>query len=411
MSAPAGLPVLFLLLGGSLLAGWLAHLLFQRHRVSDILVLLALGVLVGPVLGLVDATALRPALLALAPFGLVIVLFEGGLELSWRAVREHAGRAFLFALLAWGATAAAMYGAGRLLLGLDAPLSLLFAVIVAATGILAVIPLLQQLRLPAEPRVLLTVETSLGDLLSAVAVVAVASALVAGASPLAGLGLFGAKVVVGASVGLLAGFVGARALHHVEAERHAYAVTLAALLLAYAAAETLGGSGFLSALAFGLVLGNVPALVKLGGLRDIAPLPATMRLQQTTLIFLLRSVYFVLLGVTLPRDALGASALLAMLVLAALLVGSRALAVALVARGRAPEERLLLVALMPRGLAAAVLATVPAAMGVPGADALVTYAFLAIVAADLATSAGLMLHARRTRRAQAREDAAAAPAP
>lgn len=397
MASGEGVPLLFLLLGLSLIAGYAGHLLFRHHRVSDILFLLGVGLVAGPVLGIVDATLLRPAFLILAPMGLAIVLFEGGLELAWEEIRKYAARAFGFSMTVWTLTTATMWVAGAYILGLSPALALLFAVIVSATGILAVIPLLQQMKAPAEARVLLTVETSVGDLVSAVATVAIASALVLGASPMHGFTLFGAKVLVGASVGLIAGLIGARLLHHLEADRHAYAVTLGALLVAYAIAEGLGGSGFLTALVLGLVMGNASQLVRLGGLTKLAPLPATMRLQQSSIIFILRSVYFVFLGLSVSPDVLTLPYVLAGLAIAGLMLGARILGVLLSDRRRAPHERgdrMLLVAMMPRGLAAAVLATVPAAMGVPGSEVLVTYAFLAIVGADIVTTIGLALHER-----------------
>ena len=384
---------LFLLLGGSLLAGYAGHRLFKRYRVSDILLLLAVGVLVGPVLGLADASVLAPALPFLAPLALAVVLFEGGLDLAWEDVRRHAGRALALSLLAWAFTALAVAAVAHLLLGLAPVLSLLFGLAVAATGILVVVPLLQQIRAPAEARVLLTVETSLGDLLSAVAVTAISGMLVLGATPLQGGLLFGTKLLVGAAVGLLAGLAWARILHLVGEDNHGWPLTLAAILVAYAATEALGGSGFLSALVFGLFLGNAPALTRLGGLRGLAPPTRSHRVHQSEAIFILRSLYFVYLGTAIDLAIFAPRYLLVGLALAAALFAARGAAVALVHRDAGPEARstrMLLVAMMPRGLATAVIASIPAAMGVPGADLFLTYTFLVIVVADVGTSVGLL---------------------
>lgn len=394
MAATSGDAILlFVLLGGSLLAGYAGGWLFRRHRVSDIAFLLGVGVLAGPVFGWLDPAPFAPAFAALAPLGLAIVLFEGGLELSWSDLRRHAGRAMGASLAIWGLTAVAMTVAAVGVLGLAPPLALLFALSVSATGILAVIPLLAELRAPASARVVLTVETSLGDLLSAVATVALASMLLLGSSPWTGAALLATDFLVGASVGILAGILSARALHALEGEKHGYAVLLASLLLAYALAEAIGGSGLLAALTLGLFVGNARDLMALGGLARLAPPAVPMRLHQNQIIFLLRSVYFVFLGLSIGREVLTLEYALAGLALTAALVAARVLAVGL---ARAPrEDRGLLVAMMPRGLAAAILAGVPMAMGVPGTEAFVGYAFLVIVGADIATTAGLWLQARR----------------
>lgn len=399
---------LFVLLGGSLLAGYAGHRVFKRYKVSDVLLLLAVGVLVGPVLGLVDGAVLKPALPFLAPLGLAVVLFEGGLDLAWEDVRRFAGRALALSGLAWGLTALAMGLVAYFLLGLSPTLSFLFGAAVAATGILVVVPLLQQVRAPPEARVLLTVETSLGDLLSAVVVTAASGMLVLGASAWEGGVLFGVKLLVGAAVGLLAGLLWARTLHALGEDTHGWPLTLAAILVAYAAAEALGGSGFLCALVFGLFLGNAPALMRLGGLKDLAPPTRSVRLHQSEAIFILRSLYFVYLGTAIDTAIFAPRYVLVGLAVAAGLLLARLAAVALVHRGAGPDARvtrILLVGMMPRGLATAVIAGIPAAMGVPGSEAFLTYTFLVIVVADVATSAGLLTYQR------ARGDSLRAAAP
>ncbi len=395
------------LLGGALAAGYAGHLVFRRFRVSDVSFLIALGILAGPVLGLVDPGPLAPAIPFLSPLALVVVLFEGGLELAWEDIRAHANRALGMGLTTWALTGVLVGGAAWLLLGLPPALALLFGYAVAATGMLVVIPLLQQVNAPTEARVILTVETSLGDLLSAVVVTTVAGMMLAHGSPAQGLGLLAARFTVGAAVGLLAGLAWARLLHRWRPEKHAYMVTLAALLLAYVVTQRLGGSGYLAALAFGLTLGNAPALMRLGGIDDLAPLPSASRGLQSELIFLLRSIYFVFLGLSIPRSVLTPGFALAGLGLLAALLLARVVGIGLAAR-RSPSRGLLL-AMMPRGLATAVIAAIPVAMGVPGTERFPAYCFLVILAADLATSVGLWWVARRAPFPAGGHDAAPLP--
>lgn len=406
----AGAVALFALLGGSLLAGYIGGWLFRRHRISDIAFLLGAGVLAGPVLGLVDPAPFAPAFAALAPLALAIVLFEGGLELSWNDLKRHAGRAFATSIAVWGLSVAFLGAAAALVLGLAPHLALLFALAVSATGILAVIPLLAEMRAPAGARVTLTVETSLGDLLSAVTVVALAGMLVLGATPADGARLLAAHFLIGGSVGLIGGLLTARALHHLEDARQGYAVLLAIVLLAYALAESIGGSGLLAALTLGLVAGNARDLMARGGFARLAAPASAMRLHQNHIIFLLRSVYFVFLGISFAPEAMTLQNALIALALTAAVVAARIVAIAIAPAPRG--ERLLMVAMMPRGLAAAILAGVPHAMGVPGTESFVTYAFLVIVGADIATTIGLAVHARRERgRPAPQDDARDAPAP
>lgn len=384
----------FLLLGVSILAGFLGRLAFRKLRVSDILVLLLAGFLLGPIFGLMDGGWLAPAMPILAPLGLVIILFEGGLELRWDEVRRHGWGALAFSVLSWGAAVVVLYAVCAYALGLSPMLALMFATAVGATGIVAVIPILAQIRASPKARVWLTAETGLGDLLSAVAVTGLAALALHGGTAVSFGAMFGARVLVGGAIGFLAGIAWSRALFHVTDRGHAYALTLGALLVAYAATEFLGGSGYLSALVFGLVVGNAGALVRDGGVPALSSLSERSREHQGEVIFLLRSVYFVFLGLSLGRDIVSPASGLSMLLLVGALAAARLLVVSVLHRGDG-ETRILLAGLMPRGMATMVLAATPLAMGIAEGAALVPLALLVVVGADIATTVGLYVYERR----------------
>lgn len=394
----------FAFLGVAILAGMVGKWMFHRFRVSDILVLLVLGFLLGPLTGLLGASWLKPAMPILAPLGLVIILFEGGLELRWEEIRRHGWGALAFSSISWATAAVALFLVAWLALGLGVWLAALFAVAVCATGIVAVIPMLAQVRAAAKPRIWLTAETSLGDLLSVVAVTGLSALLIHGGTGWSFGALLGAEVALGAAIGFLGGVAWSRALFHVTSRSHAYALTLGALLLAYAVTEALHGSGYLAALVFGLVVGNANVLMRDGGLPALASLSERSREHQAEIIFLLRSVYFVYLGLSLDRSIVSAQSGYAMLAMVAAVLAARVLTVALTHRGDADTRRLL-TGMMPRGMATMVLAATPFAMGVPGSEPLIPLALLLVVGADIATTLGVWRYERKRR-----HDGAPAPA-
>lgn len=384
---------LAVLVGAGLVLGYLAHLVFRAHRVSDVGLLMLAGLLLGPVLGVADPASLKPAMPFLSALALVIVLFEGGLELDWLEAKPHAGRAFALTLVTWTLTALGVAAACVLMLGMSFPLAALFGAATAATGMLVVIPLLGQIRATPEARTILTVETSVGDMLGALVVGTGSALLLSGASPLLGAASLVARLFVGAAVGILAGVAWARVMHRLNPGKHGYALTLGALLLTYAGAEGLGGSGFLAALAFGLFLGNARSLVRVGGLRGLAPMPESLRGTQSEILFALRSVYFLFLGLSIPRALLTPGFLALGVAFLVVIVLVRIVGVRLTQRDG--PSRGVILAMMPRGLATAATAAIPAAMGVPGADGFGAYVFALILAADLATSVALWLVLRQ----------------
>ncbi|MHB8604335.1 MAG: cation:proton antiporter domain-containing protein [Thermoplasmatota archaeon] len=409
MTVPPAAP-LFLFLGASLLVGYGARRVHLRTRLSEIGMLLVAGLAIGPGLRLVAPEMLAPALTFLAPLGLVVVLFEGGLELEWRHLAEHGPRALAFIVAAWATSVVLVTLAALQILGLPLALAVLLGFAVSTPGILVVIPLLESIRAPPEGRVMLTLETCLAELLSLVAVTAIAGALASGASAGGGDGaraahgaaLFASKFGVGAAIGLLGGLAWGRVVHKLEGERYIYALTLAALLSSYAIAEVLGGSGYLAALTFGVVLGNSRALVHSAGFASLASLAPAERTQQSVLIFILKSFYFLALGASMSASAFSATALLgAGTVVAALFLGRVAIVNVVFARRRAAEPpaiRTLLVAVMPRGLATVLIATIPFAMGVPGTAGFPAFVLLVMLGADLLTTVGVLVYERRRER-------------
>lgn len=390
----------FLLLGVAVVAGYVGQATFRRFRVSDILVLLFVGFTLGPLLGLLDASWIKPAMPVLAPLGLTIILFEGGLELRWDDLRRHGVGAIGFTLLCWTLTVAAVTLALHGVLGLPWHLAALLGCAVGPTGIVAVIPILAQVSAPAKARVWLTVETGVGDLLSVVGVVSLSTLYLFGGSGIDFAGLLVAKFALGAAVGLLGGLAWARLLHHVHERAHAYGVTLGGLILTSAITEALGGSGYLSALVFGLVVGNAHVLMARGGVPALASLSERSRHQQSEVIFLLRSVYFVYLGMSVGMGILSPASGLAMLALCGTMVAARLLAVAISHRIRAPEDRqtrILLAGMMPRAMATAVTASIPMAMGVPGSEGFLATTLLVIVGCDIATTVALFAYEKKRR--------------
>ena len=89
------------LVGGLLVVAFLANRIFALTRIPDVLVLMMLGVLLGPVLGLVHAADLDKATKLLGTLAIILVLFEGGLELDLRDTLRHFPGSLLLASLAY----------------------------------------------------------------------------------------------------------------------------------------------------------------------------------------------------------------------------------------------------------------------------------------------------------------------
>jgi cell volume regulation protein A len=92
---------------------FLSHLfssLFSRTRIPDVLLLIILGVCVGPVLGLVKLSYFGSVGPVFTTITLIIILFEGGIALKLSMLRSALGGAMTLAPLSFFLTMLATAG-------------------------------------------------------------------------------------------------------------------------------------------------------------------------------------------------------------------------------------------------------------------------------------------------------------
>ncbi|SHJ15916.1 cation:proton antiporter [Wenxinia saemankumensis] len=147
---------------------WLAW----RLRLPAIVLMLGAGLIVGPVTGFMDpARDIGPLLQPLIAVAVAIILFEGGLTLNIRRLRDAAEGVrrliFVGAPVGWLLSTLAL----RFAAGLSWESSAVFGGIMIVTGPTVIAPLLRQARLARRPSALLQWEAILNDPVGALAAV------------------------------------------------------------------------------------------------------------------------------------------------------------------------------------------------------------------------------------------------
>lgn len=199
---------------------------------------------------------------------------------------------------------------------------------------------------------------------------------------------------IGAGVGLAAGALWLGVLRLLKKSQHAYPLTLAGLLLLYVVVDALGGSAALGVLAFAIVLGNARSIT--------APLTKGMgfeldedvRTVHGQLTFVIKSFFFTFIGAMLgpPWAALAVGAALGVILFVTRVPGVR---LATIGSGLSTGEVHVSTVALPRGMAAGVLATMPAAAGIPFTDTLPPIVFAAVVTTILLFAVGFSIAKRR----------------
>jgi len=353
---------LALLVGaGIIIVGFLSNLLFQRTRFPDMLLLILLGVAVGPVLGLFSISSMMALAPYLAALALVFILFDGGLQTNiYQAVAESP-RATVLALSGFSASMIIVALFMFFVLGVPFLYALLFGSICGGSSSIVVVTLARKVKMSEKCSTVLTLESAITDILCIVVSLTIIEIILTGnVSPETIAKAIMSRFSVGAVVGVLAGVLWLTMLRKANKAPYAYMLTLAVVLLTYSFSEYLGGSGPLSSLLIGIVLGNerdIRQMLRLKRPEDPS-VDEGLRRFESEVAFLMRSFFFVYLGLIATFG--NVKTIIVGVILSVLLLIVRYGAVLLsTIHSELKQEIPLMWIILTRGLAAAVLATLP----------------------------------------------------
>ncbi len=285
MARVFGLPAALLIVavGANRLSRW--------TRVPDIIVLLLIGVALGPVLKWVDPNNFQDAIRILGMLALILILFEGGLELRLKEAIRYSPGGLLLAIVSYGLTVGLIAVVARATLHLTWFDACLLGAVLGSTSAAVVLPAIEQIDAPEPIKITLTLESSLGEIIAVLTVgtlmglhgdVGLVEGLITG---------FGHHILIDVAIGVAAGVAWSRLWPMVAGQHFSNALNLGTVLAVFAIGRYFGGSGLLAELVFGLTLANMQRTPKM--MRQ----DERMLAFHSELTFLVRSFFFVLLGI------------------------------------------------------------------------------------------------------------------
>jgi cell volume regulation protein A len=407
--------IAFAVIGGVILIGFFANLLFRVTKIPSVLLLIAIGVILGPATGWITSASL----IDIAPFfgtmALLVILFEGGLELDIESVVRQAPKAALLAVLVFVFSVAAIFAFAFFVLHMELFNSLMIAGIFGASSPAICLPILSGLSIRKETQTILKLESTLGDVLLIVTVLLILDFRTVGGQGSVGMiSRFFMSFAVAFIIASVAGAMWSRLIGWMGKEPLAYMLTLGFVFLLYFSVEELGGSAAIAVLMFGIMLENMHVVADRVGERVRHLFGVDIRAEQFVLhefmkniteelSFLIRTFFFVYLGLILNFQSITwrialSSAGIVVLLLAARWIGVQS--IKRQCRFTAGENQVVM-AMLPRGLATAVMAFLPAQYGIPGTELLPVYAFTVIVLTNVLMSGGIVAAERRLTRERA----------
>lgn len=386
-----------ILLGLLIFSAHLFSAIFSRKRIPDVLFLMIFGILVGPILHWVtpqDVSEVGPMLSSLT---LLFILFDSGVDLSINTVRKYWTGVVEVTFASFFISMAAVTALG-MTFGVEWQVAMLMGSMVSGTASAIVIPLVNQMHVSEKTRVTLTLESAISGVLCIVISLAFIEGYKMGDISLGRvLGKVLASFCMAVLLGVVGGILWSGLLEKVRKLQNSMFLTPAFLFVIYGLTELLGYSGAISALSFGLVMGNsryfeFSLLKEISHRHTMQPLMQEEKSFFKEIVFILKTLFFVYLGICIPFT--NYQAFLWGLAIAALLFVVRFVLIFFVGRNNAPLDRLTVSMMIPKGLVSAVLASMPEQVNVlagheviPGATMLkhITYAviFCSIVICSL----------------------------
>lgn len=352
----------YIFLGLLIFCAHLFNAWFSKRRIPDVLLLMLIGILVGPVSGWVKPEQLNDVGPIFASLTLLFILFDSGIDMRLDVVRRYWTGVVQVTFLSFVLSMATVTVIAFYLTDLELKACMLLGGMVAGTAAAIVIPLVRQMKVSDKTRVTLVLESAISGVLCIVISLAFIEGYKLGNVSIGSmLGRVFASILMSLIIGLVAGIVWSSFMERVRKLQNSMFLTPAFVFIIYGISEALGYSGAISALAFGLVLGNPEyfemSFLKKLKLHDMTPLAVTEKSFFKEFVFILKTYFFVYIGICIPFT--NTTALAYGAIIAAALFVVRFILVLIVGKNNTPVDRLTVSIMIPKGLVSAVLASVP----------------------------------------------------
>ncbi|UCD92038.1 MAG: cation:proton antiporter [Methanobacteriota archaeon] len=425
--------IAFVAVAAIIFIGFFATLIFQRTRVPDLLILVILGLILGPIattyfgVELVPHYILDTVMPYFAALALVIILFDGGLNLNFDLVLRKINIAFIHTMVAFILTIVSVALVAHLILGYPLIIGILLGCVLGGISGAVVITLVRKMKISEETKTVLTLESVLTDVMCIIVALALIEFIIGTEDPAGAVTSLFAGFSIAFFVGLIFGIAWLRILRRLYGKPFSFMITIAALFLLYGLVEFVGGSGAMSALIFGLVLGNKEEIARMFKIKTKFVIDEKIKQFHSELSFVVRTFFFVFIGlvftlslsdhmaVTTPipgLNALNNSAalfILGVIIIFIVLMVTRYLASVITTKihPESRDDRFAIWVMMGRGLAAAVLASLPFTIAAfregtayfdlmsPYREQFLNIAFLIIVLSVVVTTIGVVSFERR----------------
>lgn len=365
------LEVVLAAVGLIIIIGYLAEIFFIKTNVPDVIWLILLGFLIGPVLHLVSPIEVAQTANFFTAFALLFILFEGGLHIRINDLMRSMYGATTITLVNFILTAAAIAGIARWF-GWEWSNAILLGTMLGGTSSAVVVPIVSKLKMSTPNSLILILESAFTDVIAIVASLTIINIVELGNISARSVlnELFG-SFAIAIFVGGIAGFVWILLLERFASLTKSYILSIGVLLVVYGITEFAQSSGAIAGLTFGIVMGNARKILSLTHLADDT-LTSSAKLFFSQISFFVKTFFFVYIGLLIDITQIIPLVMAAIITLAVFAIRPISVRLAYKQPEELNADKQIMEAMVPKGLSAAVLAQVPLQRGLPGAENFLT---------------------------------------
>ncbi|GAB1395286.1 MAG TPA: cation:proton antiporter [Saprospiraceae bacterium] len=383
-------PVIIIVMGFFIFWGHYMNGVFERRSIPDVLGLMILGLLIGPILNLVDTSTFGQFGSIFSNLVLLFILFESGTDLKFAEVKNSLRAAATITTIGFLFTWMTLTPLCYFMLEIPILPSLFIGAALGGTSSAVVVGLVKKINVRPKTAATLIMESAETDVFTLAIPLSILGLMTsANVQVNTVLSSFISSIILSLIIGIGGAFLWTFILGRYKDLKNTKFMTPAFLFILYGITEYLHFSGPLTALSFGIALGNLDyfepkMLERIIPNQDIA-LKKDEKDFFSEMVFLLRTFFFVYIGLSIKIDDLfwltwGAG-------FTGILFLVRIIAVKLVMHRDTPVlDKGVISFMIPKGLGAAVIATLPLQEGHPYGSAIQALCFSIILFSTIYTS-------------------------
>ena len=354
---------------------------FDKIKIPNALLLTIVGIIIGPVLGFVHTEHFGKVGPVFTTITLIIIIFNSGIGLRIQDLGSALAPSLIFSISNFTITAAVITVVAYIGGAENWITAAFIGAILGGTSSAVVIPIINQVKVNKKAETILMLESTLTDVLCLVVGLALFTAIRENAFSYQTIGeILWKSFLFSALLGIVTGVVWSLFLERIRRLNNSTILNLAMVFLVAGVTDKFGWNGGISALTFGIALGNAH-LFQMTFMAKVVQSKELIKFEKSFLdeiAFIMQTYFFVYLGVSIKFG----NPLLYLLgfIALAIILAVRPLAVRVSVWSKMPFKDLAIMSvMMPKGLVPAILASMPFQLGLAGGVFIRDFAFSVVL--------------------------------